>query len=299
MTATDRHRPRALLVGGTGFAGRHLARALQDRFAVTAVGRGADLRALADGGAEVVVNLAAITTVREAEADRAAAEAVMVAGLEALLGALEAAGFRGRFLQVSSSEVYGHPEILPLSESRTPDPRNAYARAKLAAEAVCAQRAGAMEIVIARPFTHIGPGQDERFAVAGWARQLARIEHGLQAPEIAVGALGATRDLTDVRDVVRAYDILLEQGQPGTIYNVCSGRETAMREVLDTLIALSGQAVQVTPDPTRMRAAEQQRLRGDAGRLEAATGWQPQISLAQTLSDVLEDARARVAQESP
>ena len=300
-------RPRALLIGGAGFVGRHLARRLGARFEVTATGRGHDIRdssviraLVAQVRPSAVVNLAALTTVKETLDDPVAAEAVAVVGLANLLGALSEGGFAGRLLQISSSEVYGHPtpDALPLTEASPPEPRNPYAHAKLAAEALCGDWIGRMDIVVARPFTHIGPGQSDRFAVANWARQLAEIEAGSRAPELQVGALDATRDLTDVRDVAAAYDVLLSAGRRGAVYNVCSGIETPMRQVLEALISLSGQSVRLVSDPARMRTAEQQRLRGDHALLSTDTGWSPTVSLTQTLSDVLRDAKGRVRQEA-
>lgn len=297
---------RALIVGGTGFVGRHLAERLAPRYAVSATGRDADVRdagtvrALVAGARpDVVVNLAAITTVKETRDDPRAAEATAVEGLRNLLEALGAAGFAGRLLQVSSSEVYGHPaqQDLPLTEDSPPSPMSPYATAKLAAEGL-ARAWTAFDVVIARPFTHIGPGQSDRFAVASFARQIAAIEAGLAAPVLRVGRLDATRDLTDVRDVARAYEAILDRGASGATYNVCSGVETPMRAVLDQLIALSGLKIEVEEDAGLVRGAEQQRLRGSHARLTAATGWGPEIPLAQTLSDILEDARRRVRSET-
>lgn len=255
----------------------------------------AALRALvARARPDVAINLAALTTVRETVADPGLARTVAVDGLSNLLEALAAGGFSGRLLQVSSSEVYGHPapQDLPLAEDAPARPMSPYAAAKLAAEDLC-RAWTAFEVLVARPFTHIGPGQSDRFAAASFARQIAEIEAGLREPVISVGRLDSTRDLTDVRDVAAAYEAILDRGVAGATYNVCSGVETPMRAVLDRLLALSGWRIEVAQDPALVRGAEQQRLRGAHDRLTADTGWTPSIALGQTLSDLLDDARRR------
>jgi GDP-4-dehydro-6-deoxy-D-mannose reductase len=296
---------RVLIVGGTGFVGRHLAAQLAPRYAVAASGREVDVREaqalwtlVSKAQPDIVVNLAAITTVRETVDDPRRTYATAVQGLQNLLEALAAEGFAGRLLQVSSSEVYGFPapEALPLTEDAALRPMSPYAVAKVMAEMLCRQwtATAAFDILTARPFTHIGPGQSDRFATASFARQIAEIEAGLRAPVINVGRLDATRDLTDVRDVARAYEAILERGVAGATYNVCSGTETTMRTVLDALIARSGLKIEVVEDAGLVRGAEQQRLCGSHARLRADTGWAPQIPLALTLSDILEDSLQRV-----
>lgn len=150
-----------------------------------------------------------------------------------------------------------------------------YSVAKAASELLCYQWAQSADfsVFIARPFTHIGPGQSERFAVANFARQIADIMAGRREPVMEVGSLDATRDFTDVRDVVRAYDLILSRGQPGTPYNVCTGRETAIRDVLAELIRLSGKKIRVKENSILRREQDQQRLCGSCAALSAATRW--------------------------
>jgi GDP-4-dehydro-6-deoxy-D-mannose reductase len=145
-----------------------------------------------------------------------------------------------------------------------------------------------------RPFNHIGPGQNIRFAVSAFASQIARIELGLVEPVVYVGDLSAERDFTDVRDIVRAYYLALERGEPGAAYNVCSGVAYKMSAVLDRLIALSTLPIRVATDPARLRPVEIPRLIGDYSALHRQTGWQPQIAFDQTLQDVLADWRQRL-----
>jgi len=295
-------KPDVLIVGGTGFVGRHLARQLSDRYDVRATGREQDIRdkgrmaaLLAGMRPRFVVNLAAITTVRETIAAPRATYEVVFLGLLNLLEAMNEAGFDGRFLQVSSSEIYGHPHAvdMPLAEGSPVRPMSPYAVAKAAAELLCRQWAALARfgIVVARPFTHIGPGQSERFAVARFAAEIRRIQDRGAEPRVLVGNLGATRDLTDVRDVVRAYDLMLHAAPSGAVYNVCSGREVPMRRVLDELIRLSGIEIAVVADPTLTRKAEQQRLCGSPRALQEATGWRAEIPLERTLRDTLAAAR--------
>jgi GDP-4-dehydro-6-deoxy-D-mannose reductase len=289
---------RALLVGGTGFVGQHLARRLAGRYEVTVTGREQDvgdrtgiLELVTRVRPEIVVNLAAITTVRETVEDPRKTYQTGFFGTLNLLEALESHGFAGRYLQVSSSEIYGHPAAheLPLGESAPLRPMSPYAVAKLAGEMLChawAQSAG-FAILVARPFTHIGPGQSDRFAVARFAREIAEIMAGRREPVLSVGSLATSRDLTDVRDVVRAYDLILHHGKPATVYNVCSDREVVMGDVLRELVRLSGIQIRIVEDAALVRTAEQLRLCGSYQRLHDATGWRPERPLAKTLSDIL------------
>jgi GDP-4-dehydro-6-deoxy-D-mannose reductase len=290
----------ALIIGGTGFVGAHLRAVLEPAWTVTLTGRVCDVR---DVGAlraliarerpDAVVNLAAVTTVRETVEDPRTAYATIAGGATNLVAALKAEGFAGRLLQASSSEVYGAPEAgdLPLSEDAPLKPSSPYAFAKLMAEREVL--GSGLDAMVARPFTHIGPGQAARFAIARFARDIAIIEAGLGPPVLRVGGLSATRDLTDVRDVARAYGLMLERGQAGGLYNVCSGVETPMRDVLDALLALSPAKITVEADPELVRAGDVERLCGQATRLSTDTGWAPEIVLSRTLADVLEDARKK------
>ncbi len=243
---------------------------------------------------ECVLHLAAQSFVPAALADPLATYEVNVLGTARLLQALQVRGTRVRVLLVSSAEVYGQvaAEYFPLRETLALSPRNPYAASKAAAEmlALVAQTP-ALEVVVARPFNHIGPGQDPRFVVAGFAAQLAALpQNGSRI--LQVGNLDAERDFLDVRDVVRAYVGLMRDGQAGEIYNVCSGRPVAMKEMLRRLIELSGQPVEVRQDPQRLRLHDVPRFYGDATKLERETGWVPKYPLADSLAAILEAARA-------
>ncbi len=195
-----------------------------------------------------------------------------------------------RLLLAGSAEAYGVvPEAeQPIREDRPLRPTNPYASSKAAAE-MAALQAGSrgVEVVVARAFNHTGPGQDVRFALPSFARQVAMIRAGEAEPLLHVGNLSARRDLLDVRDVVRAYIRLIESGQPGGVYNVCSGTAHSMAEAVDTLVDLSGTRARVEVDPARVRPVDAPLLLGDNARLRAL-GWSPMIPLRQTLGDLLE-----------
>src|SRR6266851_8735079 len=178
--------------------------------------------------------------------------AINVRGTHHLLQALERAAVDARVLVPSSALVYATSSDA-LDENHPLAPSSPYGLSKLAQEMLAARTNGALGVTIARPFNHFGPRQDPFFAASGFARRIADIEHGRWAPEISVGNLEARRDLTDVRDTVRAYQMIMERGVPGRPYNVCSGRAIRIRDLLDQMIALAHVAVSVKEDPARYR----------------------------------------------
>ncbi|WP_139110812.1 GDP-mannose 4,6-dehydratase, partial [Acidithiobacillus thiooxidans] len=180
---------------------------------------------------------------------------------------------------------------LPVREDHPLHPRNPYAVSKVAAEALCYQwsQTSSFEIVMVRPFNHIGPGQSPRFAIADFARQVTEIRLDRREPVLQVGDIDVTRDFTDVRDVVRAYALLLEKGRNGGIYNVCSGREYRIRDLLRQLLALAGIEATIEQDPVRLRRAEQRRMVASFDLLHQDTGWQPAIPMEESLQDLLND----------
>lgn len=237
---------------------------------------------------EGVFHLAGQASVGDSFADPLGTWDVNATGTLRLARALEPGT---RLLLVSSAEVYGPvPEAeQPICEDRPLRPASPYAASKAAAEMVALQASlsGRLRAVVARSFNHTGPGQDTRFAIPSFARQLAAMRAGRTEPVLRVGNLEARRDFLDVRDVVRAYRLLLEQGEPGWVYNVCSGEAVRLRGVVDELVALSGTCARVEVDPARVRPVDVPLLRGDASRLRAL-GWAPQIPLRRTLEDLLE-----------
>jgi GDP-4-dehydro-6-deoxy-D-mannose reductase len=223
---------------------------------------------------------------------------VNIRGTLNLLEAVRVLKLETRILVVSSAEIYGAADAdsLPLTESAPFMPSSPYSVSKIAQDMLAWQyaRAHSLHVVRARPFNHIGTGQSVDFAVPNWASQIAAAELGLREPVVAVGNLAAARDFTDVRDVVRAYALALERGVAGAVYNVCSGVPQTMQHILETLISLSRTPITVRVDPERFRPVEIPVLYGSYARLQADTNWRPEIDLVQSLTDVLNEWRARL-----
>ena len=217
--------------------------------------------------------------------------ATNVRGTHHLLQALERAGGDVRVLIPSSALVYANASEA-LTEEHPLVPGSPYGLSKLAQEMLGRRTNGPLAVTIARAFNHLGPRQDPQFVASGFARRIADIEKGRWEPEISVGNLDACRDLTDVRDTVRAYTMILERGTPGRPYNVCSGRAITMRHLLDLLRARARVPVTVKVDPARYRPNDTPLLLGDPSRLRGELGWTPAIPLEQTLDDLLEYWRA-------
>jgi GDP-4-dehydro-6-deoxy-D-mannose reductase len=245
-----------------------------------------------------VVHLAAVSSVGDSWADPGETWRVNAVGTVNLLAAVRAESPSARVLLASTGEVYGRAEELPTPETAATAPLSPYAASKVAAEVAGEQaaRSDGLDIVVARAFQHEGPGRDDRFALGSWSRQLAKLEQE-GGGALYVGDLTARRDITDVRDVCRAYRLLLDAAVPAGVYNVASGTARPMQEVLETLLGLARCAVTVERDPGRTRPSELPVVWGDASKLRAATGWKPEIPLERTLEDVLEAARFAVRDE--
>jgi GDP-4-dehydro-6-deoxy-D-mannose reductase len=250
---------------------------------------------------DAVIHLAGQTFVPEAFRDPARTLQINLLGTLNLLQALKARGFSGTFLYVSSGDVYGQVDEndLPIDEHQPPSPRNPYAVSKVSAELLCLQwgMSEGWPMMVARPFNHIGTGQLGSFAVASAARQIARIKLGLQAPRLEVGDIDVTRDFLDVADVVNAYIALLRSGVPGQVYNICSGQEHSIRGLIQQLADIAQVEMELVQDPARLRRAEQPRVCGSHARLQAVTGWTPEITIKQSLRAILSDWESRVLQE--
>ena len=238
-----------------------------------------------------VIHLAAQSHVPTSIQDPRTTLDINLYGTLSLLQALKASGFGGTLLYVGSSDIYGRVESerLPIKEDSALHPRNPYAVSKVAAEALCYQwsQTERFRLVMARPFNHIGPGQNEHFVISGFAKQIAEIKAGLRANEIVHGDIDVTRDFTDVRDVVRAYLLLLELGQTGEQYNVCSGVERSPRQLLERLLSLGDVKAEIMQDESRMRVSELRRACGSFAKLQMHTAWKPEIAIDQSLSDIL------------
>lgn len=309
---------RALITGMTGFAGSHLADYLRapGQHEVWGTTR-APLPPQATHLRQVELNdgAAVLALLRELRPDRIfhlAGQAFVPASWDDpwqtlqdnvrpalnLIQAIHTLELPTRLLCISSMEVYGRtqPEAQPLAESTLYRPDSPYGVSKVAQDTLAVQFAHAMglSIVVARPFNHIGARQSERFVAPAFARQIAEIEQGQRPPVLYVGNLEAQRDFSDVRDVVRAYAMLLEEGRSGEVYHVGQGKPRRVRELLDTLLELSGLSIQIEHDPERRRPLDMPVAYADTHKIRDATGWQPEIPFRESLRVVLDDWRARV-----
>jgi len=293
---------RLMVTGLDGFVGRHVKQAVESlrdgRFQLVEARGAIELRepatlqqAIEETRPDYVLHLAAQSFVPASVKDPRATYEVNFFGTLNLLQALKAGGFRGRMLYVGSAEEYGavRDEDLPVVESCPLRPRTPYGVSKAAAELLCYQwtQDQGFEIVMSRPFNHLGPGQAEHFVVPDFAKQVTEIKLGRREPVLKVGAIDVTRDFTDVRDVVQAYLALMERGESGEAYNVCSGREFSIREILEELIRLAEVECRIIVDNARLRAVERKRNRGSFEKLAKCTGWNPRITLTESLRDVL------------
>lgn len=284
-----------LVTGASGFVGRHLLVELGER-AVAGDADVTDPEALAAelraARPAAIVHLAAATSVAESWRNGAETWRVNVLGTVALLDAVRAEAPTARTLVVSTGEVYGPTPERPATEDDPPAPLSPYAASKAAAELAAARaaRAEGLDVVVARPFQHVGPGQDERFAIGSWTGQVARLERS-DGGTLEVGDLTVRRDLTDVRDVARAYRLLLDPATPAGTYNVCTGRPVELASVVETLARLARVPVEVRKNPALMRRVDVPVLAGDPTRIETATGWRAELPLQRTLADALDAAR--------
>lgn len=303
-----------LVSGATGFAGRHLLRHLGEQYPAAALhgttlaGRGRlpgvalhslDLR---DPGAvsdlvqtlrpSHVAHLAARSSPRRSFAQP---WATIENNLRAQVNLLKACSLlepQPRVLAVTSADIYDPVED-PLRETSPFLPTSPYAVSKIAQDmhALQIHLERGLPVMRVRPFNFIGPGQAKGFVAPDFAWQIARIEAGLQTPVIRVGNLAARRDFCDVRDVVHAFALLLMHGEPGSVCNVASGEANSIQFLLETLLTMSAAPIEVEVDQARFIPLDVPLKRGDNRRLRRATGWQPRISLEQSLHDLLQDCR--------
>ena len=207
-----------------------------------------------------------------------------------------------RVLAGASSEEYGlvSEQDLPIDEDTPLRPLNPYAVSKVAQDLLGLQYhlSHKLDVVRVRPFNHIGPRQRIGFVAPDFASQVARVERGLQPPVMEVGNLEARRDFSDVRDVVRAYHLLVTQGRSGQVYNVGSGESHSVQDILDTLLSMTDVEIEVRQDPKRMRPSDVPEVICDATRIRQDTGWQPAISFEQSLADILNFWRQEVTKQA-
>jgi len=297
---------KALVTGAAGFVGRHLCAHLTAQ-GDTVIGvdreEGPDLldpdavaAILADTTPDVVYHLGGWSDVGASWDYPLDTFRVNAEGTLNLLQACIHNG-KPRVLAVSSADIYGHvtPEQLPIDELTPFRPVTPYAASKVAADQLALQSwlGHKLETIRVRAFNHLGPGQTTRFVAPAIAERIARNERD-GTTVVPVGNLTPRRDITDVRDVVRAYRLLMEKGEPGAAYNVCTGRDLTIGDLAERLVALASTPMQLEPDPELQRPVETPVLRGDPTRVHDTTGWSPEIDLETTLQDILNEYRAAV-----
>ncbi len=253
-------------------------------------------RAITDTRPTHVYHCAGVANVEGSWSNNHATLRANVLGTEYLLAAVRDHGAPARVLIPGSALVY-RPSMSAIDESAPLGPVSPYGLSKLAQEmlGLAAVRQDGLAVLISRSFTHVGPGQALSFAASSFAEQITRIESSQTEPVLLVGNLEARRDLTDVRDTVRAYQLIMARGTPATPYNVCSGTAYQMQEVVDGLLATAAVDVSVRQDPARTRPVDNPLLLGDRSRITTDLGWSPKIPLARTLSDLLDYWRTTIA----
>ncbi len=315
---------RALITGITGFVGSHLTELLLERgYEVYGTLRWrspldnikhlldrielveCDLRdassvteALERARPEYIFHLAAQSFVPTSWRAPAETLSTNVIGQVHLFEAVRSLGLEPRIQIAGSSEEYGlvREDEVPIKESNPLRPLSPYGVSKVTQDLLGYQyfRSYRMSIVRTRAFNHTGPRRGEVFAESSFAHQIADIEAGKREPVLRVGNLEAKRDYTDVRDVVKAYLLALEKGEPGEVYNICSGVSHPVQHILDLLLSFSKAEIKVVRDPARLRPSDVTVLWGDSSKFRQQTGWAPEIPLEQTMRDLLDYWRGRV-----
>ena len=304
---------RVLITGAAGFVGAHLARHLRAcadvplAFVLPGEKTSPDFEAVYVGdiaesdsiGAAVraskpdaCVHLAGISSVVAARSNPLQAVRVNVTGTMTLLDALREVAPEARTLVVSTAHVYGnHLGPGEVGEDAPLRPDSMYAATKAAADLLARQVAKdhGQRVCVVRPVNHIGPGQTSTFVVASFAAQVARIAAGQMPPVMRVGNLESTRDFMDVRDVVRAYRLLLQRGETSAAYNLARGEQFTIRSMLDRLCAAAGIQPRIEADPALFRPTDAT-AHLDTRRIRSLTGWRAEVPLDQTLADMLQDA---------
>ena len=299
-----------LVTGATGFAGSHLVDQLLEEqpsvaawshrggreptladdprvrwSAVDLLDRGAVSRALSALQPSAIYHCAGIAHVGESWSEPVRALSVNVLGTHHVLEGVRDAGLDCPVLVTGSALVY-RPSTAPLCEDDPIGPSDPYGVSKLAQEMLASGRAQA-PVFIVRPFNHAGPRQSPTYVTSSFARQIAEIEAGRREPVLRVGNLESRRDVTDVRDTVRAYRLVVQRGRPRRPYNVCSGETYRVRDLLDALIGLSRASIEIQVDPSRLRPSDNPVIAGDRSRIGAEAGWTPEIPITRTLDDLL------------
>ncbi|MGN0480061.1 MAG: GDP-mannose 4,6-dehydratase [Lachnospiraceae bacterium] len=310
---------KALIIGGGGFVGPYLVRHLKDDCGYEVAVTKTEKESLQFDGVEImnldilekaqidsllesvrpdyIFHLAAQSSVAYSWKNPALTIDINIKGCINLLEALKDLDYKPRTLLIGSGEEYGHIKAgeCPIIEDNVLRPGNIYAATKSCQNMLgkIYSDAYGIDVMMVRAFNHIGPNQTPIFVVADFCKQVADIEKGLKEPVINVGNLSAKRDFTDVRDVVRAYALLVKMGQRGETYNVGSGHALPISEILDKIVALSDCDIKVEVDPDRLRPVDVPIIEPDITKINQATGWKPEISLDTTIEETLNYWRRR------
>ena len=306
---------KALIIGASGFVGTYLVEEIRRSLfceVITATSRETDtlgigedktvhlnildrkqiLDVLLSEKPDYIFHLAAQSSVALSWKNPKSTVDTNIIGAINLISAIKQSGYSPRVLIVGSGEEYGRVKEtdIPIRENAVLAPCNVYAVTKVCQNMMASiyARAYGLQLVMTRSFNHIGPGQSPQFVVADFCSQAVKIEKGLQEPVFRVGNLSAKRDFTDVRDVVKAYCMLIQYGKPGETYNVGSGHAVAVQEILDIILSQTKAEVKVETDPSKLRPVDVPVIEADISKIYKDTGWKPEISPAQTITDIMQ-----------
>lgn len=212
-----------------------------------------------------------------------------------LYEAIKTLNLNTSILFISTSEVYGQVDSDIIGEDRVLKPQNPYSVSKASAELLSYQyyKNYGLKIKIARPFNHIGLGQNENFVIPNFVKQIINIDKGLKEPIIEVGNLDAIRDFTDVKDIIRGYKLLVESNFNGETYNLCQGKGYSIKEILNILLSFSDNKIEIRFDEKRMRPSDNPRIVGNNNKINTNLGWSPEIDIVNTLKEVYEGVRKK------
>lgn len=316
---------RALVTGGTGFVGNYLVQHLLESGVEVWIGVKDQNKipgtmnvvrliecdvlnqtkldqALDQSRPDLIFHLAAISSVAQSWKDPVLTFEVNVLGTLRLYEAILVSGLTPTVLSVGSAEEYGviNQKELPAKEENPLRPMSPYATSKMAIDLLSQQyfKRKALKVTHVRPVNHIGPNQNLGFVASDFSYQIARIEAGLQEPVIRVGNLEAQRDFLDVRDVVRAYRLVCERGEPGEVYNIGSGQPVSIEQILKKLLSQAAVLISIEVDKARLRPADIPVLSVDSAKLQRKTGWKPEFALERTLGEILNYWRSQVEKGS-
>ena len=304
---------KALIIGAAGFVGKYLLAHLSETYPwqlyatklpqediqfdhatildLNILEKEEILQTLKEIQPDYIFHLAAQSSVALSWKKPALTVDINIKGCLNLLDAIREADLSPKILLIGSGEEYGHisSENIPVSEGTLPRPGNIYAATKVCQNMIGSIYAQAyhMDVMLVRAFNHIGPEQAPAFVVSDFCKQVAEIEKGNSEPVLRVGNLSAKRDFTDVRDVVRAYGLLIQHGQAGETYNIGSGHAIAIQELLDRILQLSNSNITVETDVNKLRPVDVPIIEADISKLQACISWKPEIPLDQTLLETL------------